>query len=176
MEGLPRIETLDRPSCVQLLRSAAVGRLVFAVPSEPPGVVPVTFVVEGPPGAEHVVVRTTRGSRLSRSAPGSVVSFEVDDIQASTHEGWSVVASGTAVEVTDPAEVRRVGERLEAWAPGFQDVFVRVPLSTLTGRRLVSRERVIQLPDSPSPRWREVSGWAPATRTAAQYSTDFDGR
>lgn len=177
MDRLPRIETLDRRSCLELLGEAGVGRLVYAVPSEPPGIVPVSYVLDGPEGQEAVVIRTTHGSRLGRTAPGTTVSFEVDEIRASTHEGWSVVASGVAEQVSDPEEVRRVGERLEAWAPGFKDLFLRVPLEKVSGRRLVSGERVVQLPpDTPAPRWREASGWTPATRTAAEYSTDFDGR
>ena len=176
MDALPRIETLDRRACLELLAQATVGRLVYAVPSEPPGVVPVSYVLDGPPGQESVVVRTTHGSRLGRTAPGAAVSFEVDEICAGTHEGWSIVASGVAQPVEEAEELRRLGERLEAWAPGFKDLFLRVPLQHVSGRRLVSRERVIQLPDAPAPRWREQTGWTPATRTAAQYSTDFDGR
>ena len=176
MDASPRIETLDRAACLTLLGQASVGRLVYAVPSEPPGVVPVSYLLDGPPGQEAVVVRTTHGSRLGRTALGAAVSFEVDEIRVGTHEGWSIVASGVAAELTDPAEVRRVGERLQAWAPGFKDLFLRVPLQTVSGRRLVSRERVIRLPEPPAPRWRENSGWTPATRTAAEYTTDFDGR
>lgn len=176
MEGLSRIETLDRRRCLELLAQSSVGRLVFSVPSEAPGIVPVSYVMDGPPGSESVVVRTTHGSRLGSVAPGTAVSFEVDELRETTHEGWSVLASGVVEQVTDPEEVRRVDERLQAWAPGFKDLFLRVPLQKVSGRRLVSAEQVIQLPDSPTPRWRETGGWTPATRTAAQYSTDFDGR
>ncbi len=176
MDGLPRIETLDRRECVALLAQAAVGRLVFSVPSQPPGVVPVSYVLDGPEGDEAVLVRTTHGSRLGSSAPGAPVTFEVDEIRLTTHEGWSVVASGVAEQVSDPELVRRAADRLQAWAPGFTDLFLRVPLEKVTGRRLVTRERVVRLPGTPAPRWREDAGWTPATRTAAEYSTDFDGR
>ncbi|MFC3690014.1 pyridoxamine 5'-phosphate oxidase family protein [Aquipuribacter hungaricus] len=176
MEGLPRIETLDRRTCLELLAGAEVGRMVYAVPSEPPGVVPVSYVLDGPPGHEAVVVRTTHGSRLGRAVPGTAVSFEVDEIRTTTHEGWSIVASGVAEEVRDADVVRRVEERLRAWAPGYKDLVLRVPLERVSGRRLLSRDRVIQLPESPAPRWRQDAGWTPATRTAAEYRTDFDGR
>ncbi len=176
MRGLPRIETLGRRECLELLAQTSVGRLVYAVPGEPPGVVPVSYVMDGPAGRESIVLRTTHGSRLGRTAPGAPVSFEVDEIRATTHEGWSIIASGVAEQVVDAEAARRVGDRLEAWAPGFKDLFLRVPLTRVSGRRLVSREQVIELPDTPAPRWREPSGWAPATRTAAHYSTDFDGR
>lgn len=174
--GLPRIETIDRQHCLELLAQACVGRLVFAVPGDPPGVVPVSYVLDGPPGAEAVVVRTTHGSRLGRAVLGRAVSFEVDEVHDVTREGWSVVASGIAEELSDADQVRRVGERLQAWAPGFKDLFLLVPVNEVSGRRLVSRETVIELPDTPASRWRDASGWTPATRTAAEYRTDFDGR
>ena len=172
----PRIETIDRRHCLELLTQACVGRVVFAVAGRSPGVVPVSYLLDGPPGAEAVVVRTTRGSRLGQAVLGRAVSFEVDDVHDSTREGWSVVATGIAEEITDTERVHRLGERLQAWAPGFKDLFLSVPLQEVSGRRLVGHETVIQLPDTPAPRWREGNGWTPATRTAAEYRTDFDGR
>lgn len=176
MDATPRIETLDRRDCLALLARAEVGRIAYALPAGAPGVVPVSYVLDGPDGEESVLVRTAHGSRLGRTAPGAAVAFEVDEIRPGTHEGWSVVAGGVAVLVTDPEELRRAAGRLQAWAPGFEDLFLRVPLETMSGRRLVSRERVVRLPDTPSPRWREDTGWTPARRTAAEHSSDFDGR
>lgn len=176
MDGQPRIESLDRRACVELLARATVGRLVFSVPPEPPGVVPVTYVLDGHGGEQSVVLRTAQGSRLGRAAVGAPVSFEVDDIHEATHEGWSVVVTGTATCVTDETEVARLADRLTSWAPGFTDLFVRVPLERVTGRRLRTQERVIQLPETPAPRWPEQSGWSRATRTAAEFQNDFDGR
>lgn len=178
MDGLPRIETLDRPRCVELLAGACVGRLAFTSPqeAEPPGVVPLSYVLDGPAGAESLVFRTTHGSRLGRAVLGALVAFEVDDLRAQVHEGWSVVVTGRAGQVVEAEELDRLGRRLEPWAPGFKELFLRLPLESVTGRRLLHREAVIELPESPSPRWRTPEGWAPPTRTAAAYSTDFDGR
>lgn len=192
MDGLPRIETLDRPCCVALLAGSSVGRLAFTVPppgrpvlggspptaqeQQPPGVVPLSYVMDGAEGEESLVFRTTHGSRLGRAVLGAPVSFEVDDLRASAHEGWSVVVGGRARQVVDPAELERLARRLVPWAPGFKELFLRLPLEHVTGRRLLSHDRVIELPETPSPRWRTPEGWAPPTRTAAEYSTDFDGR
>lgn len=176
MEDLPRIETLDRRGCVDLLRQVTVGRLAFSVPAGPPGIVPVSYVLDGDAGEESVVLRTTEGSRLGRAAVGAQVSFEVDDIRPRTREGWSVVVSGTAVLVEDAEELSRVAGRLTAWAPGFKDLVVRVPVEVVTGRRVGTAEQVIQLPEPPAPRWQERAGWSRATRTAAEYQSDFDGR
>ena len=184
MVASPRIVTLDRHQCLELLASAQVGRLAFAptgsaaLTSTPEGrevaphVVPVSFVLD----RDSVVVRTTHGSHLGRSAPGTAVTFEVDEIRPGLQEGWSVVVSGQATTEEDPTETRRLAGLLQAWAPGFKDLWLRIPLTHLTGRRLVASEQVIQLPESPRPRWREEQGWTPPVRTSAHYTTDFDGR
>ncbi|WP_380169061.1 pyridoxamine 5'-phosphate oxidase family protein [Jannaschia sp. R86511] len=187
--GQPRIETLDRRQCVGLLRGAQVGRVAFVDPDLPvgataPHVVPVAFVVDG--GDEHeavggggggdVVVRTTQGSRLGELAPGCLVTFEADEVRPGVREGWSVLVTGRATRETDEVRTARLAGRLQAWAPGFKTLWLRIPLENVSGRRLVSTDRVVELPDTPAPRWREPTGWAPATRTAAEYTTDFDGR
>ncbi|MGJ7440905.1 pyridoxamine 5'-phosphate oxidase family protein [Aquipuribacter sp. MA13-13] len=181
--GQPRIETLTRPQCVALLRQAQVGRVAFVDPGADPAdaaphVVPVAFVVDGVgPGPDvEVVVRTTAGSRLARAAPDRLVTFEADEVCAGSREGWSVVVTGRASRETDEVRSARLAGRLQAWAPGFKTQWLRIPLQQVSGRRLVSVERVIELPDAPAPRWREPRGWAPPTRTAAEYATDFDGR
>lgn len=166
-----------------LLRRAQVGRVAFVDPADgsqdaAPHVVPVAFVVDGvgtDPEVE-VVVRTTVGSRLGRAAPDRVVTFEADEVCPGSREGWSVVVSGRAARETDEVRTARLAGRLQAWAPGFKTQWLRIPLEQVSGRRLVSIERVVHLPDTPAPRWREPRGWAPATRTAAEYATDFDGR
>lgn len=182
--GQPRIETLDRAQCVALLRSAEVGRVAFVdpgadgAPAEAPAprVVPVSFVLAGDEPDVHVVVRTTQGSRLGERVPGALVTFEVDELRPATREGWSVLVTGRAERETDETVTARLAGRLQAWAPGFKTLWLRIPLQTVSGRRLVCTERVIELPEHPAPRWRESRGWTPATRTAAEYATDFDGR
>lgn len=195
MDALPRMETLDRHRCVELLAGAGIGRLAFELaPPRPagslaeprghddrpderqaPGVVPLSYLLDGPEGDESLVFRTTYGSRLGRSAVGSPVSFEVDELRPSAQEGWSVVVSGHAEQITDQAELERLGRRLQPWAPGFKELFLRLPLEQVSGRRLVAQHRVIELPDSPAPRWSTPEGWEPPTRRSAVYRTDFDG-
>ena len=179
--GPPRIETLDRQACVGLLRRAQVGRVAFVDPDAPAGttaphVVPVSFVVDGDGPQAEVVVRTTHGSRLGERSPGALVTFETDELRPGAREGWSVLVTGRAARETDEVRTARLAGRLRAWAPGFKTLWLRIPLEHVSGRRLVSSERVVELPDTPAPRWREPRGWTPATRTAAEYTTDFDGR
>lgn len=187
MEAVRRIEVLDRNECLALLSRGQVGRVAWlpehTTPPAPvaadrvglvgaPAMVPVTFLVDG----DSVVVRTVHGSRLGREAPGRPVTFEADEVRHQTREGWSVIASGVAQLETDPVETRRLAGLLQSWAPGFKDLWLRVPLQHVSGRRLGAGVREIELRDQPRPRWREPVGWTAPTRTPAEVVNDFDGR
>ncbi|MEU5256888.1 pyridoxamine 5'-phosphate oxidase family protein [Streptomyces longwoodensis] len=125
---------LDRQECLRLMAEVPVGRIVHTRGALP-AVLPVNFCLE-PDGA--VVLRTSAGSELVRAVDGTVVAFEVDDIDAVRQSGWSVVVTGTASVVTDPEEHERLvrtGPR--SWAPSPQEVFVHVSSDLVTGRELV---------------------------------------
>ena len=98
-----------------------------------PIALPVNFVLD----RYMVVFRTDEGAKLDHASRGSRVAFEVDRIDDATHTGWSVVIRGEAVEVTEPAELARLGELpLYPWAPGAKSRYVRILPAVLTGRRI----------------------------------------
>jgi uncharacterized protein len=129
-----RLLPLDRRACVDLLRGAEVGRLVFTSRALPE-VFPVNFrLFEG-----GVVVRVADSSRAATGAVDTVVAFEVDQLDAATRTGWSVTVVGRSSEVLDAAERARIAALpLVAWAGGERDRFIRIPLDRVTGRRLVA--------------------------------------
>ncbi|WP_181800149.1 glycine radical domain-containing protein [Streptomyces ipomoeae] len=47
---------------------------------------------------------TSRASAPARAVNGAVVAFEADEVDTSARAGWSVVVTGRATVVTDPAE------------------------------------------------------------------------
>ena len=64
---------------------------------------------------------------LLRAIDGVVVAFEADDFHPGRRAGWSVVVTGRAAVVTDPAEherLLRTGPR--SWMPMRDGVFVRI--------------------------------------------------
>ncbi|MEU1269820.1 pyridoxamine 5'-phosphate oxidase family protein [Streptomyces sp. NPDC005799] len=125
---------LERPECLRLLAKVPVGRIVHTRQALP-AVLPVNFTLDGD-GA--VLLRTSAASELARAVDGVVVAFEVDEVDAATHSGWSVVVTGPAMVVTDPAEHERLirtGPR--SWVPSPQEVFVRIEPELVTGRELV---------------------------------------
>ncbi|MDX3714721.1 pyridoxamine 5'-phosphate oxidase family protein [Streptomyces europaeiscabiei] len=125
---------LGRQECVRRLAEVPVGRIVYTRQALP-AVLPLNFSVDSD-GA--VVLRTSAASELVRAIDGAVVAFEVDDVDAVRHSGWSVVVTGEAVVVTDPAEIERLARTVPAsWVPSPQEVFVRIRPELVTGRELV---------------------------------------
>lgn len=80
---------LDADECWALLAGARVGRVAWH-DGDGVAVVPVNFVVDG----SVLVFHTAPGSALSRLIEPTQVSFQVDDIDAESAIGWSVLARG----------------------------------------------------------------------------------
>ena len=122
---------LSQRECLALLRTEQVGRVVFTERALP-AVIPVTFAVLD----DAIVLATRAGSRLARSARGGVLAFEADRLDPVTRTGWSVVVTGMADFVADPAEEARIRTVLDPWAPGLKNLVLRLPLTVMTGRRV----------------------------------------
>jgi nitroimidazol reductase NimA-like FMN-containing flavoprotein (pyridoxamine 5'-phosphate oxidase superfamily) len=136
MHGDRSLEALSHDECLDLLGRAQVGRVVFTMGALP-AVVPVTFALQD----AAILTRTAADTRLAKAAKGAVLAFQVDELDAASRTGWSVVVTGVAELVTDTDERRRLDGLLEPWAPGERDVFIRVPLTMVSGRRIVVSER-----------------------------------
>jgi nitroimidazol reductase NimA-like FMN-containing flavoprotein (pyridoxamine 5'-phosphate oxidase superfamily) len=93
----------------------------------------VNFVVAD----DAIFVRTSPGSKLDAATRNVVVAFQGDHIDADAHSGWSVLVTGVASEVRDPAEIAAL-RRLDvgSWVPGDPDHFVRIPATLVSGRRI----------------------------------------
>ena len=131
--GHPMLAELNPAECRQLLAPGGVGRFLF-VADRGPVAVPVNYGMLG----GDIVFRTSESGRVAgATGPGSLVSFSVDRIDDALAEGWSVLASGAAAVLPDPAG-RAVAARLgiEPWAGGQRDLVVRLTPREITGRRI----------------------------------------
>jgi hypothetical protein len=64
-----------------------------------------------------------------------VVGFEIDEIDAATCEGWSVLVTGAARRVDDPDEIVTLAAlQLESWAGGGRRALVILEPTEITGR------------------------------------------
>jgi hypothetical protein len=86
---------------------------------------------------DDVVFRTSTGTKLSAALENAVVAFEVDQFEGVGHEGWSVLVTGHASEITDEAELERARSLpLAPWIPAVPSRFVRIRSQLVSGRRL----------------------------------------
>ena len=132
MTEVPPLAALSEAEAVALLATQEVGRLVYTRWALP-AVAPVNFVLRE--GA--VWFWTASTSSMWQGVRGSVVAFEVDELDAHTRSGWSVVVLGVAELVTDPVQLERA--RLkgpEPWVPGRKEYLIRIPLKQVSGRRI----------------------------------------
>lgn len=134
VDARSQIEMLDRDECLRLLSTQDIGRLAFATGGGA-DVLPVNFVLDG----DAIIFATANGSKL-RFAERGTVAFEVDQTDAATRSGWSVVVHGLAHEITNldsPGTLERLrGLPLNPWAGGDRPHLVRIAPSTITGRRV----------------------------------------
>ncbi len=134
----PAPEPLDEAECLRLISPGGIGRLAYS------GrfgltVLPVNYRMhEG-----SIVFRTEEGRStdedLRTGLPGAEyqVAFEVDEVDSTAREGWSVLIQGAAHHVNSADEQASVLEAgVESWAGGSREHFLRVIPTRVTGRRL----------------------------------------
>ncbi|MET9390962.1 pyridoxamine 5'-phosphate oxidase family protein [Streptomyces sp. NPDC006624] len=124
---------LERQECLRLLAKVPVGRVVYTRQALP-AVLPVNFALDAD---ASVVLRTSPDSDLVAAVDGVVVAFEADEFDTAARSGWSVVVTGRATVVTDPAEHERLSQAGPvSWMPLRESVFVRIESTMITGREL----------------------------------------
>ena len=130
-----RLSKLSNRESLRLLASVSLGRVVFTIGALP-AVRPVNHVLVD----DDIIVMTHLGSGLSDTARVNrgavVVAYEADEFDPVTRTGWSVVATGIARIVTDPADVARYAAVLRPWIDQPMDRLVRIRPELVTGYRL----------------------------------------
>jgi hypothetical protein len=128
---------------MDLLGSVSYGRVVFSRAALP-AIRPVNHVVDD----GDIVIRTRRlagiGTALAAAdaevdeVPELVVAYEADLIDPATRLGWTVVVTGIATTITDPARLARVEQRLHPWVDSAMDIAIAITPEIVTGLRLVA--------------------------------------
>jgi nitroimidazol reductase NimA-like FMN-containing flavoprotein (pyridoxamine 5'-phosphate oxidase superfamily) len=117
----------------RLLAGTSLGRIVFTQHAMP-AIRPVNHLVDN----ETVIIRSHLGAAITGRAAGdgTVVCYEADDIDPVRHTGWSVIVTGMARLVRDPAAVSRYQQMLQPWADSQMDYVIAVTPQLITGLRL----------------------------------------
>lgn len=133
---MPRriLEELSWDECFMLLRQQVVGRLLYQ-DELGPAAVPVNYAVAG----NDIVFRSESGSKV-RCVQDRDIAFQVDDIDAVSHSGWSVLIRGAAevVEFERLSElIRRINDVApQPWKKGIHNIWVVITPKVVSGRRL----------------------------------------
>jgi hypothetical protein len=118
----------------RLLGSVSLGRVVFTMKAMP-AIRPVNHLVDD----ETIIIRSHLGAAIvgrAAAGDGAVVCYEADDLDPVRHTGWSVIATGMARLVREPAAITRYEQLLEPWAAGQMDYVISIKPQTITGIRL----------------------------------------
>jgi len=125
------VTVLSDDECWDLLKSAALGRLVTNVGGELE-IFPVNFVTQG----HTILFRTAEGTKLFGTVMNDKVLFEVDD--HNVVQGWSVIIRGTAQVLTAADDIHEADRaQLLPWIATEKLRFVRITPNELSGRRFV---------------------------------------
>jgi nitroimidazol reductase NimA-like FMN-containing flavoprotein (pyridoxamine 5'-phosphate oxidase superfamily) len=131
------IEELSEKECLELIAPGGIGRIAFTSRFGP-AVLPVNYELRD--GA--IVFRTAQHGPLDEDLRTGItgadykVAFEIDEIEPAARRGWSVLVQGPAHHVTGAGQGDARHARVESWAPGDRELFVRIVPSRITGRRV----------------------------------------
>lgn len=126
-------EELSEAECWDLLGGQLVGRFAF-LSGNRIEVFPVNYVVDD----GVVYFRTASNGAIERAMPRDSASFQIDAFDPAHAAGWSVLVSGRAERILDPArlvELFRLPME-QPWAGGLRVAFIAVRPVTVTGRRV----------------------------------------
>ena len=130
-EGL---EVLAAEQCLELMTTSRLGRIAVTI-----GAVPAIFPVDYLLFDGQIIFHAGAGTNLHRAAANRVVAFEVDDVDLSSREGWSVVAVGMAREVKDHDAVSSDADGApRLWEPSSGSHVIAILPAFLSGRRFVN--------------------------------------
>ena len=140
---MPESVEISAEDCQRLLRAGTVGRVAVSTPGGP-HIVPVNYVVSG----DAVIFRTSPYSVLGTHGRNSLLAFEVDHLDPGQDHSWSVVVRGRCEFIDDPRELDTPDDtkRPTAWAAGSRNLFLRLPLTEVSGRSLGSGRAPLALP------------------------------
>lgn len=126
-----RVMGLDE--CLERLAEAPVGRFAFLLDGEI-SVLPVVHTLDG----VDICFRTRGDSKIEAAVDKERVAYEVDDWDAGTRTGWSVLVQGTAVIVSDASDLKRLeGNARRSWVDlKGSYTWIRVRTQSITGRAL----------------------------------------
>lgn len=128
----PVLQPLTTEQCETHLAVGGVGRIVYSS-GRGPVALPVNFEY-----TQGEIVFSTDEAKAAAVEARNVVGFEVDRVDEAMSEGWSVIVTGEARQITDPEERQRLASLdLVGWAGGDRHSLVAIRPDEITGRVII---------------------------------------
>jgi hypothetical protein len=125
-ESVKRV-TLARTTCVELLTSSDLARVVISVRCLPAALPARITVIDD----DHLLLASTEDSVIRAASRGDVLSVQIDGLEADGAT-WSVMASGIAAQSTrDDIPSNRLRQAVNQGA-----TLISLPLSVIVGERV----------------------------------------
>ncbi len=126
-------EPLSTEDCLRLLRAGTVGRI--AVLDEGfPIVLPVNYRLVETSTLTWIAIRTRIGGVIDLAPINAA--FEIDNIDVTHHEAWSVLARGTLQHIYADVDFRARFDP-EPWVIDERDAWLAIDPFAITGRHLL---------------------------------------
>ena len=132
------LEHLSLDACMAHLGESVVGRLAIVV-DEFPIVLPVNYRLVETGGVTWVAIRTRRDNVIGQAS--SKVAFEIDGIDATHRQGWSVLVRGSLLHVDPDAASFRERFDSEPWLAAERDLWLVIEPFSISGRELHAGEQ-----------------------------------
>jgi nitroimidazol reductase NimA-like FMN-containing flavoprotein (pyridoxamine 5'-phosphate oxidase superfamily) len=137
LDDVTALEEMTTDECFRVIATQHLGRVGLVVAGRPL-VLPVNYALIG----KTVVFRTARGSSFDRVVRGADVVFEIDHADPAYHSGWSVMGRGRADGIDENVDLESLTHHLmRPWARESPPGWIGIPLSHVTGRRIVHFHR-----------------------------------
>ena len=128
-----RMTSLSGPECTRLLESHSLGRVAWQA-ADGQQILPVTYIFE----LNLAYVRITPNGILSDLVRPTEVALEVDDLDHTSRNGWSIVVHGLTRAVAAPTELSERWEidSLLPWTSPNRMIVIQIKPSRIRGRSL----------------------------------------
>lgn len=135
MGRVPSFEQLGVAECWMLVGTHGVGRVGFMGDTHL-RIVPTRYDAER--GTAYI--RATTFGELARGAHERPTSLQVDDLDRRAFTGWSVLMTGTAHRVQDPALVASLwsAEIPHPWSQGPETQWIALVVEAIEGQRVAA--------------------------------------
>jgi hypothetical protein len=131
------LSKLGLDESLELLAAKSVGRIAYTSDAGA-RIMPVNYVLAG----DRIIFRTVPDGEIYRHALSTNCAFEIDEADEFLESGWSVVVVGRLELATDEDfAYLKYGKLPEPWAGGNRYMFVRLPCTQVSGRRVIGHGR-----------------------------------